>query len=236
MKTKKPKNSKKNLEVPCDQFECRCGEPFTLNSKYLKHKEKCRRVLSERVRYLDLGLYNYFCAKKMKGFKVEDFKQFSESRWYKAFHKAARLPIFSVDINDAEYARAFCDYLIENDIRIHDCDSDIAVKGFVQKMYRTQTLEEALARTVKILQDFQLSKEHLVGCNHAFMSHMVELNLISPWFLLCCSFMDELIMSMSYSELKAISDIISTPFWSMAAQLNKKKIKEQMKLLKKQGY
>ena len=207
--------------VSSPSYKCRyCEKEFRKESTLAAHLcEQKRRWQQEKETGVQLGLRAYlrFYETTQGSAKLKSYQDFVTSPYYTAFVKFGR---YCVDVRVVNVA-AFSDWLLKNNKKLDQWCKDSFYEAWLAEYIRKESVQDALERALKEMQDYAEQNTELASFNHYFMygnsnriCHHISTGRISPWVVYNCGSGIEWLESLTEEHLGLVMPYINPDYWN----------------------
>jgi hypothetical protein len=211
--------------VSSPSYKCRyCEKEFRKESTLAAHLcEQKRRWQQEKETGVQLGLRAYlrFYETTQGSAKLKSYQDFVTSPYYTAFVKFGR---YCVDVRVVNVT-SFADWLLKNNKKLDQWCKDSFYETWLIEYIRKESVQDALERALKEMQDHAEQNTALASFNHYFMygnsnriCHHISSGRISPWIVYNCASGIEFLDKLDPGQIEIITPWIDPDYWQKKFQ------------------
>lgn len=226
------KETAETINNKCDH----CGKVFVRSSSLFKHAcEQKRRwdVRDSAAARIAYDAWISFYKTVQLNSKQRSYRDFIASPYYNAFMRYGN---YCVNVNVVNVS-GYTSYLIKNNVRIDDWDSDIRYSKYLIDYLRNEDGMEAVARSVKHL--LSLAEIENLSLRDVFkytssnkICHMIITGKVSPWILYKSKEGVNFLESLNDDQRHLIFEYIDPEKWKIKFMRDPENVKQIEQLLK----
>ena len=198
-----------------------CKKTYVKESTLISHLcESKRRWQQEKEQGVQLGFKAYlrFYEISQGSSKLKSYSDFVESSFYTAFVKFGRHLVAIRAVNTS----SFIEWLLKNNKEVDNWTSDKLYLEWLQQYIRKESVQDALERALKEMQEYADHSEKLqsnfknyfrLGSSNRICHHISN-GRISPWILFNCRSGIEFLEKLNEEQLANVMPWIDPEFWN----------------------
>lgn len=198
-----------------------CKKTYVKESTLISHLcESKRRWQQEKEQGVQLGFKAYlrFYEISQGSSKLKSYSDFVESSFYTAFVKFGRHLVAIRAVNTS----SFIEWLLKNNKKLDNWTSDKLYLEWLQQYIRKESVQDALERALKEMQEYADHSEKLqsnfknyfrLGSSNRICHHISN-GRISPWILFNCRSGIEFLEKLNEEQLANVMPWIDPEFWN----------------------